>query len=403
VDETDRRQTAAPATARAAVPRALILSWMFLFGMIGTGLVGPNLSSIEREFRISHGQFGIVFALIQIACSTVVLFAASRLRRLDSSLAFIAGLLMQTAGFVCIYLAPCTTALAGGWTLITLGTVLGAVANNVSARLWPDNPRRGVTLLHGFNGIGKVAGPLVAAVCLLLGWRLSFLAVGVVTLVLLAGFWRERRRLAEFSAPEEAAPSGTGEALRRPFYWLCILPFGLIAGGDVCFAALLPAYYERTHGLSPQGASLLLTAHLLGLAVGRFVFVYLSDRLSNNRVIGLCLLAGLFVVPAILARHPWAWAAALFGVGWMFSSTWPTYYAQVSRFFSRDPHMLDYGSGLGNALGIALCVWGSSSLAERYPEAALLCGPAALWLFGLLYFLSPLSRPAPLSLVETKT
>ena len=61
-----------PAPARgssAALLGSFVMSWMFLFGMIGTGLVGPNRSSIEREFGLSHTQFGAAFALVQIGCS----------------------------------------------------------------------------------------------------------------------------------------------------------------------------------------------------------------------------------------------------------------------------------------------------------------------------------------------
>jgi FHS family L-fucose permease-like MFS transporter len=366
---------------------------MFLFGMIGTALVGPNLSTIEREYGIDHSQFGAAFAVIQVACSALVLGLAARTARFDSSRAFTVSLVVQGLGFVTVYLSRTVWQLALGWALITLGTILGSVANNVSARLWPGDPRRGVTLLHGFNGLGKVAGPLVAAGCLLLGWRLSFLAVGLVTLALLGGFLVSGSALSSLSPADgpAAGPAAAAPTPRSGLYWLCTLPFGLIAGADVCFAALLPSYYERVHGVSPEGSSLLLTAHLAGLAVGRFVFVYLSERLGNNRVIGLCLAAGLSVSAALLP-HPALWALGAFGVGWMFSSTWATYYAQVARFFGARPQLLDYGSALGNAVGIAACVYGASALAERWPPAALLTGPAAMWLFGAVYFLTPLSR-----------
>jgi predicted MFS family arabinose efflux permease len=373
--------------------RVLVMSWMALLGMIGTGLVGPNLSSIERELRIDHSQFGAAFAVIQVLCSLAVLVVARRARSFDSGGAFLLSLVVQTAGFGVVFLSRTALVLGAGWTLITLGTVLGSVANNVSARLWADNPRRGVTLLHGFNGIGKVVGPLIAIGCLALGWRLSFLAVGIITVALLAGFWATRERMATLSHEsaserrEQAAVTRTG-----PGFWLCVLPFGLIAGGDVCFAALMPSFYERVHQLSPENASLLLTAHLVGLAVGRFAFVPLNERLGNHRVIALCLAAGVFLVPALLGRSPWVWALGVFGVGWMFSSTWPTYYAQIAPHFADRPAVLDYGSALGNALGIAVCVYGASALAEQFPTAALLVGPAALWVFGAVYFTTALSR-----------
>lgn len=98
-----RDPTARSRSGDIAVLRGLILSWMFLFGMIGAGLVVPNLLSIERELGVSHGQVGGVFALIQIPCSLAVLYAASRRSAFDNATAFAASHLVQTLGFVTVY------------------------------------------------------------------------------------------------------------------------------------------------------------------------------------------------------------------------------------------------------------------------------------------------------------
>ena len=100
-----------------------------------------------------------------------VLFTVPFLRRFRSVKALIVSLAAQAVGFALICLTRSIYALLFGWTLITLGIIPGAITNTISANLWPDNPRRGVVLLHGFNGLGKLVGPLIAAVCLMLGWR----------------------------------------------------------------------------------------------------------------------------------------------------------------------------------------------------------------------------------------
>lgn len=373
----------------------LVMAWFFLVGLVVVGLVGPNRLAVEREFGFSHAQFGAAFAVIQIVCAVVAVGVIPRWKGLGNGAAFGGALLTQTVGFALLGLSRSVWGLGAGWTLITLGTVLGMVANTLSARLWPDNPRRGVTWLHGWNGLGKVAGPLLAALCLTVGWRLSFLLVGVLTALLLAGYGVRGRQFAALFPARAADTRRDAALLRRPDYWLCILPFGLIAGGDVCFAALVPTFYAEVRGWTARTAALLLGAHLLGVAVGRFAFVALDARLSGRAVIALCLLCGLGVVPAVLARTLAVQGIALFFVGVMFSSTWPAFYAQVSpRFPSDASHLLDYGSALGNALGIALLVWLSSVAADVSPAAGLWVGPGALWLFGLLFFLSPLSQEA---------
>jgi hypothetical protein len=47
---------------------------------------------------------------------------------------------------------------------------------------------------------------------------------------------------------------------------------------------------------------------------------------------------------------------------------------------------------LGNALGIAICVYFSSVIAEISLDWAMIFCVGVLWLFGLVYSLSPLSH-----------
>lgn len=366
------------------------MAWMFLFGLIGAALVGPNRLSIQRAFDLSHETFGAAFAIIQIICSITVLAAATRLKRLNNLNALIISLLIQIIGFVTLYIAPNAYILALGWTCVTLGIVIGSVCNNISADLWTNNPARGVTLLHGFNGIGKVTGPLIAAYCLLIGWRLSFLAVAGITLLILFAFYHYKSR---YPAPPVTEQKFQNQIFKSPTYWLCILPFGLIAGSDVAFAALVPLYYETVHQYTAQNASFLLTFHLLGLVVGRFIFAYLSGVISNNTIIGICLIFGLTIFLCIQTASLTFHLIGLFGIGILYSSTWATFYAQAARFIPpHASHLLDFGTALGNALGIAICVYFSSVIAEISLDGAMVFCVVVLWLFGLLYYLSPLAH-----------
>ncbi|MGA1195850.1 MAG: MFS transporter [Candidatus Latescibacterota bacterium] len=379
-----------PHTPAKAHLGALIMAWMFLFGLIGAALIGPNRLSIERTFDLSHETFGTAFALIQIICSVSVLAVATRLKRLNNLNALIISLFIQIIGFIILYLAPNAIVLALGWTCVTLGIVMGSVCNTISADLWTDNPARGVTLLHGFNGIGKVAGPLIAAYCLLIGWRLSFLAVAAITLIILLAFYYYKKC---HTHPEPPKQTFHNHIFKSPTYWLCILPFGLIAGGDVAFAALVPLYYETVHHYTAQNASLLLTFHLFGLVVGRFIFAYLSGRISNNTIIGICLIFGFAIFLAIQETSLTIHLVGLFGIGVLYSSTWATFYAQATRFIPpQASHLLDFGTAFGNALGIAVCVYLSSVIADMNLDWAMIFCVAVLWLFGLVYYLSPLSR-----------
>ena len=120
-------------------------------------------------------------------------------------------------------------------------------------------------------------------------------------------------------------------------------------------------------------------------------WVFLSGMVGNNTIIAGCLAAGVFVFPALLCAHPWAVDPALYLMGFMFSSTWPTAYAQVARFHSGHRDMLAYGSSVSNVLGISSCVLISSWIADYSLRWSLLFGPAVLWLFGFIYYTTRLS------------
>jgi predicted MFS family arabinose efflux permease len=386
---------AAPRPARANRVRGVVMAWFLLGGILGSGLVGPNRPSIEREYGIAHLHFGLALAAMQIVSSAAVLLASPRLARWNPCLLVLGGLVLWTLGFFTVAFTSGGFAILAGWSGVVMGVVLGSVLNNVGMALWPADLRRGINLIHTSNGLGKVIGPALAAACLPLHWRWSFGVAGLLSLAIGAAFFVERRSLTSLAAPAARRPAGGRTVLRRPFFWLCVLPFGMIAGGEAAFSSLLPAYLQEVRHLTPALAAILLSVHLSGLVAGRFSSAHLSGRFTPNATIGGCLAAGLAIVP-FLAVSGWAASvASLFVLGFLFSSTWPTFYAQVSMALRDHPEMLAYGSTLGSYLGIALAVLASSMIADRNLTLSLLFGPALVWGFGLLYFTTPLSDPRP--------
>ncbi|HEX2951345.1 MAG TPA: MFS transporter [Armatimonadota bacterium] len=375
---------------------SLLLSWVFIFGMTQAGLIGPNRSSIEAEFGLSHAVFGLAIAVIQCVSACIMMLIARQLQRYKSLIVLSGGLCVQSLGYYAIMLSHSSLGLVGGWLMIMLGSTAGTVTNNLSMLLFTGNPRKGVMLLHSFNAIGKIAGPLLAAICLMLSWRSSFLVVGIITSALCVFVFCSQPYIGTIPRPATTRTHFDSRVVRRPFFWLSILPFGLIGGGEIAFAALMPTFYQETQGFTKSAASLLLTVHLLGLAAGRLVSVPLNQRVSNNAIIGGCLLAGLAVFPAVFLPHSMLLYPMLFLVGVMFSCIWPTFYAQASLFHQDYPDLFAYGTTFGNALGTAGCVYLSSLIADHNLRLSLLFCPGVLWLFGLIYFTTRLSHaPKP--------
>lgn len=375
--------------------RFLIMSLLLLAGMVATGLVGPNRTAIEGEYQLSHTGFGGGLAVIQVTIASVVLLSAGKLRRIHPMGLLMVSVMVQCSGFLTIWQTRSLPALVGGWAMIHSGLMLGAICNNISMDLWPRNPSRGVVLLHGFNALGKVLGPLLAAAFVAVNWRLSFAASGGIYLcfAIIAGLLIAR------GAGRCLAPrSGSHHrpallVLREKLYWQVVISFGAIAGSEAAFATLAPVYFQQeVPGIDARLAGVLLTVHLLGLAGGRFLAAWVSGRWSSRAIILVCLASGVMVFPAILVDNLAIRCVSLAVMGVMFSSTWPSFYAQVARPMRSHREMLAYGSGLGTAAGVSLCLLASSLIADWNLTVSVFFGPVVMWLFGVAFLASPLSR-----------
>src|SRR5687768_10645268 len=137
----------------AGTLRTLILFRFLITGIISTGLVGPSRSAIEHEYGLSHFVFGLTLAIIQIGAAGSVLLSSFRLRRFNFAHVLLVSLTLEAIGFFCIWRGGHVPMLVLGWTLITLGVVIGAMFNKVAMELWPIAPRMGLMLLHAFNGL----------------------------------------------------------------------------------------------------------------------------------------------------------------------------------------------------------------------------------------------------------
>ncbi|NLF31941.1 MAG: MFS transporter [Planctomycetes bacterium] len=368
--------------------RFLIMAWLFLAGVIGSGLIGPNRSAVLQEYGLSETQFGAGVASVQIVAATAVLAGAHWLARLRPVTVLMMGLVVMAAGFGAISATHHLPGLIVGWALVTAALALGAIANNISMDLWPDDPHRGVVLLHSFNAGGKVVGPLIAAAFLAAGYRRSFITVGALVLAVLAAFIALRRRSAAADTGALVDPGSGLEVLRQGRFWAFMLWIGMIAGGEGAFATLLPRYVEKTLGQTVQVGTLALTVHLLGLTAGRFAAAFAGRTVRPGAVIAVCLGAGVFIFPALLTRSLPILFVSLFLLGVMFSSTWPSFYAVATRWLPGALHMMPYGSSLGSFAVMAACIFLSSVIADRSLALSLYFGPAVLWAFGATYLLA---------------
>lgn len=178
----------------------------------------------------------------------------------------------------------------------------------------------GVTLLLGNIGSVLAAGPLAW----LLGhtsWRIAFVGIGVVSLLLaLLSLLIVRNRPEDAGFPSLRAMEGKNAHAERERHWLHdmravwttrrVWPgfwfnFGM-AGGLFAFAGLwgIPLLRD-VHGLSRDEASQYTTLTLLAMAVGTLLLGWISDRLGRRKPVMVASAMLYLAVCAALLWLPW--------------------------------------------------------------------------------------------------
>lgn len=183
-------------------------------------------------------------------------------------------------------------------------------------------------ILVAVGGVGSIvaSGPL-ARVSGALGWRSSFLIVGLVTLALAALIWlvvRDR-------PPEAPAPTGDAgphlwaavrQVLSLPAFWPLAAWFFFECAIYFAFFGLWGGpYFTHVYGLDRSRAGDLLMMGAVGMVIGSPLLSYLSNNLFKGRKPVLVLSsAGAAAIMAALCLRPATWsqpalAALCFGLG----------------------------------------------------------------------------------------
>jgi len=164
---------------------------------------------------------------------------------------------------------------------------------------------------------GALAGALLPAVALGIGWRAALALVAVVGIVIATLAQTARRSLDAERVPGRALSVVDALAsLRRVFRTPALAELAqtgfVYAALQVCLMSFLVVYLTETLSFSLVAAGLALTAANLGGIAGRIVWGALADAWATPRA-----LLGLIGV----AAGACAWATAGFSAGWPLAAT----------------------------------------------------------------------------------
>ena len=240
--------------------------------------------------------------------------------------------------------------------LVGLGAGMVLVPAMKTFTCWfaPQQFARMIGLFMAMGGVGMLlAGFPLAWLSDALGWRGSFMAIGVLTLLLaIAVLVLVRNRPSDLGLPPAAPPEtgpapsllqGVRLAVRRPVFWMVGIWFGCTAGMMFTWAGLWGGpYLMQVYGLNKAQAGNILSMVAVGTVLGSPFLSWLSESMlrSRKRVLLSCSL-GHVVICAI----------------WCLAPDWPSPAGQ---------YLLHLGLGL---FASASSVVGFTAIKESFPLA----------------------------------
>lgn len=365
-----------------------VLGAGFIQGMIPVGVIPATGPNIERAYNLTHTEWGNIIFWCQLVGGAVGgLFGGWLCGRIGGLPALLLSVVIGTVALGAVGLVPGMIIAFSALTVYYLSKSIMNSANALATKMVPD-AQRGVGVLHGVNAMGKVGGALLAFVFVAAAWRNTYLVSGLLTLILTVPIL--------LSWQHSHASAGRKQAGGRAglYFWIAVLGFAFIAGGEMASAMWIPSYGENILNLAERPAKILFVFFATGIVLGRFLFAGLSHRVSSRGAIALTCCAALFVFPALYFQSYAVVALFLMLYGLTFSAIWPSYFAQLSRVFPEHLGLMAGVSAFTTCLGLAVCAKLSAPLAQIHEAYGILFGAGVIVLFVALFFLSPLSRLA---------
>ncbi|WP_132427162.1 MFS transporter [Pseudonocardia endophytica] len=283
------------------VRRAALYAGAFL-GPFGGGVTAAMLPELGVHFRVSTGTASTSITAYLLPFAALMLVSGTLGERWGRRRTVL-------CGYAAYVVASAVCVLAPTWTLFLTGRALQGAANAFTTPLLlavlagavePDRLGRALGWFGSFQAAGQTSAPLVGGLAAEVDFRLAFVGVGVVALLLgLAGLP---------PTPVTASADGRRPSLRSAWRPV-VIRAGLVAAlGWGCLAGLnflLALRLEDTFAIGPGARGLVLTGlGVAGILTARMIGGAV-DRVGARRCVlagavsGALLIAGVGIVPVL--------------------------------------------------------------------------------------------------------
>ncbi len=353
--------TTPPQTVTAGGHVALLLAYA---GFIGLGLVSSRTGVTWPAIRTTFGMpiDAISMLLMAHLIGSIVVSASSG--RLTARLNI--GIL---AAWSCgaIALALLVSGVTTSWVLLVALSVLtgfgaGALEASLNTYAAMHFSPRAMNWLHASFGVGATLGPALMTVLLVsnLGWRIGFLAIGVIELILGIGFITTRHTwLPALPTSGGSLPAGRvalSATLRLPVTWLGILLFIAFCGVQASAGQWFFSVLTDERGLSDALAGTWISLLWASLTAGRVVVGFVLLRFTSMQVLRACM-GGVLLSTLLfwLNLTPWLGFVSIMLLGLALAPLFPLLTMATPRYLGRQHAANGIGlqvaaAGLGSVL-----------------------------------------------------
>jgi MFS family permease len=322
-------------TRTAVVALAATLAIQVFTSLAATtpAVLAPALAD---DMGISPGWIGVFVGLVYAGAMLASIASIGAIERYGAIRVSQVCVILCAAGIALVGALPASAAALLAGAAVVLGLGYGPITPASSQVLARTTPPSQMALMFSIKQTGvpagaALAGALLPAAALAIGWRAVAISVGLVGILIAALAQPTRRALDSDRRPGRAFSAAVVVERMRlvaktpALAELAALSFAY-ASVQVCLTSFLVVYLHDTLHWSLVGAGLALTAATVGGVIGRIGWGAMADRtLAPRRVLTLIgLIAGACGVALACATPAWPVAvvlplAALYGgtaIGW---------------------------------------------------------------------------------------
>ena len=294
------------------------------------GLLGVGWPSIRASFNVPIDALGALLFVSMIGYLTSSFLSGELTRRWGVGRLLIVSCALTGAGLIGYTLVP------QWWMMVALGLAAGMGAGGIDSSLNAYVARHYsaglMQWLHASYGVGITAGPLImtAALTNFQNWRLGYLLVGTVQIVLAITFWitlpiwQQNNNAPSETPAEPQKEVNLGQTLKRRRVWLSMLLFFFYVGSEVTMGTWVYSLLTEGRGVDPQLAGYFAGSYWFTFTIGRILAGLVTRKINIQSLVKVCIIAAILAGVVLgLNLSTWVNLAAVAVIGFAFAPIFP--------------------------------------------------------------------------------